>query len=151
MVRIAVVGSGYIGQEHARAIRAHPEAELALVVGTPRSAAAVGRVAAGMGAGASTDYAAALADRSIEVIYLCTPNRLHAEQAVAALEAGKHVFCEKPLCTTLDDCHRLIEAVERSGRQFMVGHSGRFQPIHVALKQMVQAGLRGEPCLCEAQ
>ena len=130
---------------------AHPEAELALVVGTARSAAAVERMAGEMGAAASTEYAAALADRSIDVVYLCTPNRLHAEQAVAAVAAGKHVFCEKPLCATLADCQRLIEAVERSGRQLMVGHSGRFQPIHVALKQMVQDGLLGEPCFCEAE
>jgi predicted dehydrogenase len=151
MTRIAVVGVGYIGQEHARAIQAHPEAELALLVGTPRSAETLAHLASGTGAATTTEYAAALGDRSIDVIYLCTPNRLHADQAEAALEAGKHVFCEKPLCTTLADCHRLIAAVARSGRQLMVGHSGRFQPIHVALKQMVEQGLRGDPCFCEAE
>src|SRR5438552_3828097 len=151
MVRIAVIGVGYIGCEHARAIHAHPEAELALVVGTARSSAAFQRLAAETGAAASTDYAAALADPAIDVIYLCTPNRLHADQAVAALEAGKHVFCEKPLCTTLADCERLIAAVDRNGRQLMVGHSGRFQPIHVALKRMVADGLLGDPCFCEAE
>jgi predicted dehydrogenase len=151
MVRIAVVGAGYIGREHARAIHAHPEAEVALVVGTARSGAALERLAAESGAAASTDYTAALADPAIDVIYLCTPNRLHADQAVAALEAGKHVFCEKPLCTTLTDCERLIAASDRSGRQLMVGHSGRFQPIHVALKQMVADGLLGDLCFCEAE
>jgi predicted dehydrogenase len=151
MMRIAVVGAGYIGREHARAIQAHPEAELAVVVGTPRSTEAVQRLAGETGAAAATDYAAALSDGSIDVIYLCTPNRLHADQAVAALEAGKHVFCEKPLCTTLADCRRMIAAVERSGRQLMVGHTGRFQPIHVALRQMVSDGLLGEPCFCEAE
>jgi predicted dehydrogenase len=151
MTRIAVVGVGYIGQEHARAIQAHPEAELALLVGTPRSAETLAQLASQTGAAITTDYAAALADRSIDVIYLCTPNRLHADQAEAALEAGKHVFCEKPLCTTLADCHRLVAAVARSGRQLMVGHSGRFQPIHVALKQMVEDGLLGDPCFCEAE
>jgi predicted dehydrogenase len=151
MVRIAVIGAGYIGREHVRAIQAHPEAELALVVGTTRSAEVVARLAVETGAVASTDYAAALADPAIDVIYLCTPNRLHADQAVAALEAGKHVFCEKPLCTTLTDCQRLIDAVDRSGRQLMVGHSGRFQPIHIALKRMVADGLLGDPCFCEAE
>jgi predicted dehydrogenase len=151
MVRIAVVGAGYIGREHARAIHAHPEAELALLVGTPRSTETLARLAAETGAATSADYAAALADPGIDVVYLCTPNRLHADQAVAALEAGKHVFCEKPLCTTLEDCQRLIAAVDRSGRQFMVGHSGRFQPIHVALKRMVEDGLLGDPCFCEAE
>jgi predicted dehydrogenase len=151
MTRIAVVGVGYIGQEHARAIRAHPEAELALLVGTPTGAERLARFAAEMGAPATTDYAAALADPSIDVVYLCTPNRLHADQVEAALGAGKHVFCEKPLCTTLADCRRLIDAVERSGRQLMVGHTGRFQPIHVALKQMVTDGLLGETCFCEAE
>jgi len=151
MVRIAVVGVGYIGREHARAIQAHPEAELALLVGTPRSAPAVQRLAAETGAAVSGAYATALADDSIDVVYLCTPNRLHAQQALAALAAGKHVFCEKPLCTTLEDCRRLVEAAERSDRLFMVGHSGRFQPIHVALKQMVSDGLLGDLCFGEAE
>jgi predicted dehydrogenase len=151
MVRIGVVGVGYIGQEHAKAIQAHPEAQLSLIVGTPRSRETLARLAAETGAATSTDYAAALSDPTIDIIYLCTPNRLHADQAEAALAAGKHVFCEKPLCTTLADCRRLIAAVERSGRQLMVGHSGRFQPIHVALKQMVSDGLLGDPCFCEAE
>lgn len=151
MVRIAVIGVGYIGREHARAIQAHPGAELALLVGTGRSAETLARLAAETGAASSTDYSAALADPAIDVVYLCTPNRLHADQAEAALAAGKHVFCEKPLCTTLADCRRLIDAVDRSGRQFMVGHSGRFQPIHLALKQMVEDGLLGDPCFCEAE
>jgi UDP-N-acetylglucosamine 3-dehydrogenase len=151
MIRISVVGMGYIGQEHARAIQAHPGAELALVVGTPRSAATLARLAAETGAATATDFNVAVTDPTIDVIYLCTPNRLHADQAEAALAAGKHVFCEKPLCTTLDDCRRLIAAVEQSGRQLMVGHSGRFQPIHVALKQMVTDGLLGETCFCEAE
>jgi predicted dehydrogenase len=151
MVRIALVGVGYIGQEHAKAIQAHPEAELSLLVGTARSAETLARLAAQMGAATTTDYAAALSDPAIDVIYLCTPNRLHADQAEAALAAGKHVFCEKPLCTTLSDCRRLIAAVEKSGRQLMVGHSGRFQPIHVALKQMVTDGLLGDPCFADAE
>jgi predicted dehydrogenase len=151
MARIAVVGVGYIGQQHARAIDAHPEAELALLVGTPRSAPTLARLAGETGAATTTDYAAALSDPSINIVYLCTPNRLHADQAEAALAAGKHVFCEKPLCTTIEDCRRLIAAAERSGRQLMVGHTGRFQPIHVALKQMVDDGLLGEPCFCEAE
>lgn len=151
MVRIAVVGVGYIGREHARAIHAHPEAELALLVGTPRGAENLARLGAELGAPTTTDYDAALSDRTIDAVYLCTPNRLHADQAVSALAAQKHVFCEKPLCTTLADCRRLIAAAEASGRQFMVGHTGRFQPIHVALKQMVSDGLLGEICFMEAE
>lgn len=151
MVRIAVVGVGYIGREHARAIRAHPEAEPALLVGTPRGAAALACLGTEMGAATTTDYEAALADPAIDAIYLCTPNRLHAEQALAALAAGKHVFCEKPLCTTLADCRRLVEAAEGSDRLFMVGHSGRFQAIHLALQQMVSDGLLGDLCFCEAE
>jgi predicted dehydrogenase len=151
MIRIAIIGAGYIGREHARAIQEHPGAELGCVVGTSRSGEALARLAAETGAAATTEYASALADPRIDAVYLCTPNRLHADQAEAALEAGKHVFCEKPLCTTLADCRRLIAAVEQSGRQLMVGHSGRFQPIHVALKRMVQDGLLGSVCFCEAE
>src|SRR5258708_23334392 len=105
MTRIAVVGAGYIGREHARAIQAHPDAELALVVGTTRSAEAVARLAAETGAAASTDYAAALADPSIDVLYLCTPNRLHADQAGAGLEACQHGFFGTPLVHHLAACY----------------------------------------------
>ncbi len=80
----------------------------------------------------------------IEVVDVCLPTDLHAEVAVAALEAGKHVLCEKPMALTVEDCDRMIAAAKASGRFLMVAHCIRFWPEYVALKEMVDSGKYGK-------
>lgn len=69
-----------------------------------------------------------LRDSAIEAVMLCTPHSLHAEQILRAAEAGKHVFCEKPLCLTRADAAATIAACHRAGIQLGVGHERRFEP-----------------------
>jgi hypothetical protein len=97
IVRFTVVGAGAIGDVHARAIRSLPDAAaLSLIVSTREASAH--RLAEARGAGGySTDLDAVLADPDIDAVSICTPTGLHADQAVAALEAGKHVMIEKPI------------------------------------------------------
>ena len=128
--QVAVVGTGYIGMEHIKAIAAHPRARLRSICGSARSAGRLEEMKVEYGAERlMADYGEVVADEAVDVVYLCTPNRLHADEAVAALEAGKHVFCEKPMATTLQDCRRMVAAVEGSGRQLMVGHGARFRQL----------------------
>ena len=149
--QVAVVGTGYIGLEHIKAIAAHPRARLRAICGSARSTGRLEEIKADYGADRVTaDYGEVVSDETVDVVYLCTPNRLHADQAVAALDAGKHVFCEKPMATTLQDCRRMVAAVEGSGRQLMVGHGARFRQLHRAVKDLFDSGKLGEACFCES-
>ncbi len=140
--RVAVVGIGYIGVEHVKAISANPRTTLRVMVGTDASWGRLETLKTEYVAEyISPDYRAVLQDEKVDVGYLCTPNRLHADQAVAALEAGKHVFCEKPMATKLEDCRRMVATVDRTGCQLMVGHGARFQPLQQAIKALHQEGL----------
>lgn len=92
----------------------------------------------------STDPADLLADPDIDIIDICTPNMFHTELAIAALEAGKHVLCEKPLAVTPEEVKRIIEARDRSGREVMTAQHQRFVGVSQALKREVEAGALGD-------
>lgn len=83
-------------------------------------------------------------DPDIDIIDICTPNNYHAPLAIAALEAGKHVLCEKPLAPTPDAIHKMIEARNRSGKLLMTAQHFRFKGDAKALKAEIDAGALGE-------
>ncbi len=95
-------------------------------------------------------YDALLADTTIDAVILCTPHRFHAGQIMAAAQAGKHVFCEKPLCLTRADAAAAIDACARAGVTLGVGHERRFEPPVLALRALVDAGALGTPLQIEA-
>lgn len=92
----------------------------------------------------SGDPADLFSDPDIDIIDICTPNMFHAELAIAALEAGKHVLCEKPLAVTPEEVRRIIAARDRSGRQLMTAQHQRFRGVSQALKREVEAGALGD-------
>jgi predicted dehydrogenase len=75
---------------------------------------------------------------------VCTANHSHAEITIAALRAGKHVLCEKPMATSLEDCEAMVQTAKQSGRFLMLGHNQRFAKAHVKARQLIQSGLIGE-------
>lgn len=81
-----------------------------------------------------------LADPAIQGVAFATPAEAHAKGAIAALQAGKHVYVEKPLALTVADCRAMIDAADRAGRILMVGHLLQYHPIFVALRDLVAAG-----------
>lgn len=85
-------------------------------------------------------FEAVLAHPDVEAVVLCTPHGLHAEQVVAAAAAGKHVFCEKPLCLTRADAERAIAACRSAGVVLGVGHERRFEPPIIELMRRIEAG-----------
>src|SRR3981189_3067843 len=112
-LRAVVVGTGMIGAVHAAAIRSAGGILAGAVASTPERSAQVAKewdVPARY-----PDFDAVLADESVTVVHLCTPNALHVRQAEAALGAGKQVICEKPLATSTADAERLTELAERAG------------------------------------
>jgi len=87
---------------------------------------------------------ALIGNDDIEAVVICTPNHLHEEMAVAALEAGKHVFVERPLATTSEGARRVIDVAERSGRVLVVGMPHRFRPGVAALRNFIAGGELGD-------
>jgi predicted dehydrogenase len=74
----------------------------------------------------------------IDVVYIVTPNAQHAEQTIAAAKAGKHVFCEKPMAVSVDECQRMIDACKAAGRQLGVGYRCQFEPHHLEMIRLAR-------------
>lgn len=91
----------------------------------------------------TTDYREIMANPKVDAVFVCTPDYLHAEHAVAALEAGKDVFLEKPMAITIPDCDRIIQAAQKSGRRLFVGHNMRYFPVVRKMRELIEQGRIG--------
>ncbi len=91
-----------------------------------------------------TDYRALLADPEIEVVHVCTPNRSHADISIDAMEAGKHVMCEKPMAKTAADAARMVEAAKRTGKKLTIGYQHRQKASARYAKDYITEGELGE-------
>jgi 2-hydroxy-4-carboxymuconate semialdehyde hemiacetal dehydrogenase len=89
---------------------------------------------------ATTDLAQSLKLPNVDAVILCTPTQLHAAQAISCLQAGKHVQVEIPLCDSLQDGRAVVEAAKASGKVAMCGHTRRFNPSHLWIRQRILAG-----------
>jgi len=92
----------------------------------------------------TTDYRELLARPDVDAVAVASPDNYHEEHAIAALEAGKHVFCEKPLAITIEGCDRILEAWQRAGTRFMVGFNMRYMNMFRTMKEIVESGVIGE-------
>ena len=86
-----------------------------------------------------------------DVVVVASPDHFHAQQCIMALQAGKHVACEKPLAPSLSECREIIAAVEKSGRFFMTGQVCRYAPGFKLAKYLIEAGRIGEICYVESE
>jgi myo-inositol 2-dehydrogenase/D-chiro-inositol 1-dehydrogenase len=145
-VGYGIIGSGFIADLHAHALRVVPEANL-LAVASPTPGKAR-RFAEERGIPhAYTDYRELLARDDIHLVSLALPNDLHAEAAIAAARAGKHVVCEKPLCRTLAEADRMIAACKEAGVHLLYAEELLFAPKYVRAKTLVDEGALGKPFL----
>jgi predicted dehydrogenase/threonine dehydrogenase-like Zn-dependent dehydrogenase len=130
VVRVALVGAGNLARwAHLPSLKATPGAQLHAVYSA--SGARGKNYARRFGAKyCTTDYDALLADGDVDMVLIASRNQDHARQAVAALEAGKHVLVEKPMALTEEECRALYGAVSRSGRLLTVGFNRRFAPYY---------------------
>ncbi|MFD0871101.1 Uncharacterized oxidoreductase ycjS [Chlamydia abortus] len=90
------------------------------------------------------DYKELLADGSIDIVHVCTPNDSHADISIAALESGKHVMCEKPMAKTAADARRMVEAAKRTGKKLTIGYQNRFRTDSQYLHQVCRDGELGD-------
>ena len=97
------------------------------------------------------DYKKLLSESDVDVIYVCTPNRSHSEIAVAALEAGKHVMCEKPMAINYGEAMKMVEASEKSGKLLTIGYQNRYRADSTYLKAECEKGTLGEVYFAKAR
>jgi UDP-N-acetylglucosamine 3-dehydrogenase len=142
-VRVGVAGLGRFGELHCEALAAIPEVELHSLC--TRNPARLAALASKFGVGRTfTDYHGMFADPELDAVSIVTMWRDHAAPAIAALEAGKHVFVEKPMASTEAECDAMIGARDRSGRFCMTGQICRFNPRYRTAKGEIEAGAVGE-------
>lgn len=146
MINAAVVGLGWWGQKIVADLQ--DSAEVRVVLAVDLDAEARERLSE-RGVRTVAGLEEALTDDAVEAVVLCTPHRLHAEQIVAAAQAGRHVFCEKPLTTTGQEARDAIAAVAAAGVQLGIGHERRFEPAVRKLREMVLGGELGVPLVLE--
>ncbi|GAC1347434.1 MAG: Gfo/Idh/MocA family oxidoreductase [Acetobacteraceae bacterium] len=146
-LRAGVVGLGWWGRTIVRTLAGNPMIRLAAAADRDPAAAAF---AAEHGLAFATELDALLSDPALDAIILCTPHTQHAAQVQAVAAAGKHVFCEKPLCLTAQDAADAIAACNRAGVTLGVGHERRFEPPVLELRRLLESGALGTPLQIEA-
>jgi myo-inositol 2-dehydrogenase / D-chiro-inositol 1-dehydrogenase len=132
-LRIGIIGTGYIAGVHAAALARDERVQLTAVYDVMPACAE--RLAGSHNATAVATPLEVL-ERS-DVVYITTPNTQHVSLAIAALETGKHVFCEKPLATNVADAERVFKKANDGPGVFQVGHNRRFAPVYATLKQLL--------------
>jgi predicted dehydrogenase len=142
-IRTAIFGTGFMGRVHLEAVRRLEFVEAAAIAG--RNAEAAERLGAGFSVPKiTTDYREILRDPAIDAVHICTPNAQHFPMAKDALNAGKHVICEKPLATSVDDGEELVALAAERGLRNCVCHNLRFYPMVQQMRAMRKAGDLGE-------
>jgi predicted dehydrogenase len=140
-LRVAIAGTGFIGAVHARSARLAGARLVGVAASTPESAR---RAQSALGAERAFDSAQALAESpDVDVVHICTPNHLHVALAEAALAAGKHVVCEKPIALDGAGAQTLTDAAGRAGRIASVPFVYRYYPTVREARERVRTGVSG--------
>lgn len=142
-VRFAVIGCGSIARHrHLKELAVNQDAQIVAVCDIVKQRAeemakqyAVPKV--------YTDWRDAVKDSGVDAVVVALPNYLHAPVTIAALQAGKHVLCEKPMATSAREAEEMIAAAKASGKYLMIGHNQRLMPPHVKAKEILDSGRLG--------
>jgi inositol 2-dehydrogenase len=149
-VRVAVIGLGRMGRFYAQTVAAlGPPIQLAAVVDPDPAARASVQAALG-DVRAFSDPVAVLEQSDIDAVLVATTTSTHAELVIAAAQAGKAIFCEKPLALTIEQTRTVLDAVDRAGVLLQVGFMRRFDPAFKRAKELIDAGQIGRPLTFKA-
>lgn len=138
-LRAGLIGTGFIGPVHVEALK-RLGVQVTAVCGSTKSARALAEQWGIPDVYGDYDYQAMLASPNVDVVHITSPNKVHVEQSLAALKAGKHVICEKPLGMTTKDTARVVAAAAKSDRVFAVNYMCRFAAAVLQMRAMVQRG-----------
>ena len=146
IIRVGIIGCGGIANgKHMRSLAKVADCEMVAFcdIIPERAEKALADFGA-PGAKAYTDYKELLKDPTIDVVHVCTPNRSHSFITVDALEAGKHVMCEKPMAINSAEAKKMLDAAKRTGKKLSIGYQTRFRDDSQYLKQEVEDGTFGD-------
>lgn len=157
MIRVGIAGIGFMGWIHYLAYQKTKGIQLAAIA-EPNEVRLSGdwREIQGnfgppgeqvdlTGIAAYKDFHDMLADPDVDLVDCCLPPSMHCEAAVAALEAGKHVFCEKPMALTSDECERMVDAAKAAERLLFIGHVLPYFPEYAKAREVIASGEFGKP------
>ncbi len=147
-MRFGLIGCGRVAPRHTQSIRELSETQLIAVADVIESRAQ--RFARDTGADVYTDYRQLIERRDIDIVNICTPSGLHAQMAIDALQAGKHVIVEKPMALSLEDADRMIDTARLTGRQLCVVLQNRYNPPMQDLRRVIDEGRLGKLLLSNA-
>jgi predicted dehydrogenase len=143
MIRAAIVGLGWWGKTLVEAVQQDSPA-IQFVAGTTRTITpAIQAFADAQGFRLAADYAALLADPTVDAVVLATPHSQHSAQVIAAAAVQKHIFCEKPFALTVADAEAAVDATRRAGVTLGLGYNRRFHPEMTTLRARIRAGELG--------
>jgi len=140
---VGLIGCGSMGMGLAKRLHAREEAAITAVADVSGEAAA--KAAQEFGAAQFKDYRALLESGDVGAVIIATPNNTHKEIAVAAAQAGKAVFLEKPMALSVADCDQILAAAEAAGIKLMVGQVLRLLPPFIKIREIIASGELGEP------
>lgn len=142
-IRVGIIGCGSIAKHrHLPEYARNEQVEIVAVCDIVENR--VNEFATQYEAKAYTNYEELLADPNVDAVSVCTPNYLHAPVSIAALNAGKHVLCEKPMATSRVEAEKMIEAAKNSSKKLMIAHNQRFVPSHQKARQLIEKGEVGK-------
>lgn len=143
MLNIGIIGCGKIAQlRHLPEYEENPHCVVKALYDTVPERAM--EMASRYGGAVHPSIESMLADPEIDAVSVCAANTVHASITIAALESGKHVLCEKPMATTLEDCERMVAAADKNGRFLMIGHNQRFADSNRVARELIANGEIGD-------
>ena len=142
-LRTAVFGTGFMGKVHSEGIRRLGNVEIAAIAASTDEKARAFADEIGVD-GATGDYRKLLEDKTIDAVHVCTPNVLHFPMAKDALQAGKHVLCEKPLATSVSEAQQLVELAKAKNAANCTFHNLRYYPLVQHIRRIREGGELGE-------
>lgn len=146
MVTVGIIGAGRIGKVHAESITNYVKNAAVKSIADPFMSEATENWAKSMGISVTTkDYKEILADPEIDAVLICSSTDTHSPISMEAIEAGKHVFCEKPIDHDVDKIKAVMKALEGKTTKYQVGFNRRFDHNFRAVQQAVKAGKIGDP------
>ena len=142
-LKAALIGTGFMGKVHAEGVRRLGNVEVAAVAASSEEKARAFGESIGVER-TTGDYKTLLADPSIDAVHVLTPNALHFPMCKAALEARKHVLCEKPFTMSVAEARSLVELAGRSGPANCIEHNLRYYPVVQQMRRMIEGGELGD-------
>jgi hypothetical protein len=150
-VKVAVIGYGWWGKIITATLEASSLLDVVMVVeNDPKVIESAQSGPHTINFQFANEFEDAIKNPDVEAIILCTPHQFHAKQIHMAAQAGKHVFCEKPLCLTYDDALAAIQACKAAGVQLGIGHERRFEPAVITMREEIAKGTLGTVLQIEA-